>query len=184
MNSRPELGVQLFGDIRKLIEETRAVVAATVNAGLTMLYWQIGSRINEEILKGKRADYGAEIVSTMSRQLQMEYGNGFSAKNVRHMMRFAEVFPDDLIVSTLSRQLGWSHFKEIVYLEQPLQKEFYAEMCRIEQWSVRTLRQKVSSMLYERTALSKKPEELARLELHALRAEGEGGRETPEVKRF
>jgi predicted nuclease of restriction endonuclease-like (RecB) superfamily len=134
-----------------------------------MLYWRIGYRFNQEILKGKRADYGAEIVSTVSRQLEFDYGNGFSAKNIRHMIRFAEAFPDERIVSTLSRQLSWSHFKEIIYLHQPLQKEFYAEMCRVERWSVRTLRKKIASMLYERTALSKKPEELARLELQSLR---------------
>ncbi len=143
----PITSARLVGYIRKMIEETRAVVAATVNTGLTMLYWRIGSRINEEVLKGERADYGVKIVSTVSRQLELEYGNGFSAKNVRHMMQFAESFPDDQIVSTLSRQLSWSHFKEIIYLKQPLQKEFYAEMCRVERWSVRTLRQKIASML-------------------------------------
>jgi predicted nuclease of restriction endonuclease-like (RecB) superfamily len=178
MNDKPStpskaanISVRLLGDIRKMIEETRAGVAATVNAGLTMLYWRIGSRINQEILRGKRADYGAEIVPTLSRQLEMEYGSGFSAKNIRHMIRFAEVFSEEKIVSTLSRQLSWSHFKEIIYLQQPLQKEFYAEMCRVERWSVRTLRKKVGSMLYERTALSKKPAELAKLELEALRKE-------------
>ncbi len=143
----PITSARLVGYIRKMIEETRAVVAATVNTGLTMLYWRIGSRINEEVLKGERADYGVKIVSTVSRQLELEYGNGFSAKNVQHMMQFAESFPDDQIVSTLSRQLSWSHFKEIIYLKQPLQKEFYAEMCRVERWSVRTLRQKIASML-------------------------------------
>ena len=107
----------------------------------------------------------------MSRQLALEYGSGFSVKNVRHMLRFSEAFPDEQIVSTLSRQLSWSHFKEIIYLKQPLQKEFYAELCRVEKWSVRTLRQKVASMLYERTALSRKPEDLAKMELDALRQE-------------
>ena len=174
----PITSARLVGDIRKMIEETRAVVAATVNTGLTMLYWRIGSRINEEVLKGERADYGVKIVSTVSRQLELEYGNGFSAKNVRHMMQFAESFPDDQIVSTLSRQLSWSHFKEIIYLKQPLQKEFYAEMCRVERWSVRTLRQKIASMLYERTALSRKPDELAKLELQSLR---DDDRMTPDL---
>lgn len=162
---------RLLGDIRQMIEETRAGVASTVNAGLTMLYWRIGGRINQEMLRGKRADYGAEIISTVSRQLETEYGSGFSAKNLRHMIKLAEAFPDVRIVSTLSRQLSWSHFKEIVYLQQPMQKEFYAEMCRVERWSVRTLRKKIASMLYERTALSKKPAELAKLELEALREE-------------
>lgn len=162
---------KLLGEIRQMIEEARAAVAATVNVGLTMLYWRIGGRVGQEILKGSRAEYGEEIVSTVSRQLEMEYGNGFSAKNIRHMIRFADAFPDIQIVSTLSRQLSWSHFKEIIYLKQPLQKEFYAEMCRVECWSVRTLRQKIGSLLYERTALSKKPDELVERELRALRGE-------------
>lgn len=167
----PVVPPSLLGDIRRMIEETRQGVAATVNTALTTLYRRIGKRINEEILDGERAEYGEAIVSTLSGQLVVEYGSGFSVKNVRHMMRFAQAFPDELIVSTLSRQLSWSHFKEIIYLKQPLQKEFYAEMCRVERWSVRTLRQKIGSMLYERTALSKKPEELARIELAALRDE-------------
>lgn len=161
----------LLEDIRRLIEEAREAVATTVNVGMTMLYWHIGRRINKEVLRGKRADYGEEIVSTVSRQMEMEYGRGFSTKNIRHMIRFFEVFPDDRIVSTLSRQLSWSHFKEIIYLKQPLQKEFYAEMCRVERWNVRTLRKKVASMLYERTALSRKPEKLARMELQKLKEE-------------
>ncbi|MCX5971747.1 MAG: PDDEXK nuclease domain-containing protein [Coprothermobacterota bacterium] len=161
----------LLDDLRRMIEETRQGVAATVNTALTLLYWRIGKRIREEILKGERAEYGEQIVSTLSRLLMTEYGSGFSAKNIHHMMHFFEAFPNEPIVSTLSRQLSWSHFKEIIYLKLPLQKDFYAEMCRIERWSVRTLRQKIASMLYERTALSKKPEELARIELDALRDE-------------
>jgi len=96
---------KLLGEIRQMIEEARAAVAATVNVGLTMLYWRIGGRVGQEILKGSRAEYGEEIVSTVSRQLEMEYGNGFSAKNIRHMIRFADALPDIQIVSTLSRQL-------------------------------------------------------------------------------
>ena len=159
-----------YKDIRRLIEETRCTVASTVNTAITTLYWQIGKRINEEILKGKRAGYGEEIVSSLSRQLFHEYGSGFSAKNLLHMMKFAEVFPDEQIVSTLWRQLSWSHFKEIIYIEQNLKREFYSEMCRVERWSVRTLRKKIDSMLYERTAISRKPEELAKQELADLRS--------------
>lgn len=161
----------LLQDIRILIEQTRSTVAVAVNVGLTIMYWRIGKRIQDDVLKSERASYGDEIVSTLSRQLTMEYGNGFSAKNLRHIIRFSESFPDLEIVSTLSRVLSWSHFKEIIYLKQPLQKEFYAEMCRVERWSVRTLRAKIDSLLYERTALSRKPEELVSLELDALRTE-------------
>ena len=161
----------LIGDIRSLIETARHNVAVTVNAGLTILYWQVGSRIRQDILKEKRADYGEKIISTLSIQLVKEFGNGFSRPNLFRMVRFAEVFPEGNIVSTLSRQLSWSHFVEIIPLKDDLQRDFYAEMCRIERWSVRTLRKKIDGMLYERTAISKKPEELVKQEIAALREE-------------
>jgi len=161
----------LLHDLRRMIEETRSKVATTVNAALTMLYWQVGKRINEEILKGGRAEYGEQIVSTLSRQLIADYGNGFSVKNLHRMVQFAEVFHDKQIVVTLLRQLSWSHFLSLIPLKDPLQRDFYAEMCRLEQWSVRTLRNKIGSMLYERTALSRKPEKLIEHELEQLRRE-------------
>jgi len=160
----------LAADVRRMIAETREGVARTVNAGMTLLYWRVGKRIQTEVLQNARAAYGKEIVSTLSRQLVDEFGSGFSAKNLRHMMKFADSFSEAEIVSTLSRQLGWSHFKEIIYLKDDLKRDFYAEMCRIERWSVRTLRNKIGSMLYERTAISKKPAEVAKAELAALRA--------------
>ncbi len=161
----------LIGDIRRLIETARHNVAVTVNTGLTLLYWQIGSRIRQDILKEKRADYGEEIISTLSIQLVKEFGNGFSRPNLFRMVRFAEVFPEGKIVSTLSRQLSWSHFVEIIPLKDGIQRDFYAEMGRIEQWSVRTLRKKIDGMLYERTAISKKPGKLIEKDLAALQEE-------------
>jgi predicted nuclease of restriction endonuclease-like (RecB) superfamily len=167
----PPASIQLLGDIRKLIEETRAAVAATVNAGLTMLYWRIGKRVNEEILRGDRADYGRQILATLSQELTQDYGSGFSYSALTRMVKFAECFADPEIVATLSRQLSWSHVRELLPLDRPLQREFYAEMCRVERWSVRTLRRKIDSMLYERTALSRKPEAVAKAELEKLRDE-------------
>ena len=161
----------LLGDIRKLIEETRLAVARTVNTGLTMLYWQIGKRINEEVLRDNRADYGKQILATLSQELTRDYGRGFSYSSLSRMVNFAQAFPDGRILATLSQQLSWSHFKEILPLEDPLQREFYAAMCRTEGWSVRTLRKKIDSMFYERTAISKRPEELAKKELSELRDE-------------
>ncbi|MBI4601193.1 MAG: DUF1016 domain-containing protein [Planctomycetes bacterium] len=159
----------LLRDVRRLIEETRRETAAAVNAGLTLLYWRIGKRIGMEVLGGKRASYGEEIVSALARQLQAEYGRGFSEKSLRHMLRFAEVFPDVRIVSSLVRQLSWTHFLSLVYLKDRLQREFYAEMCRVQRWSVRQLRQQIDSMLYERTALSRKPEGVVEAQIQALR---------------
>ena len=161
----------LISDIRSLIETARHTVAAAVNASLTLLYWQIGNRIRQDILKEKRARYGEEILPTLSAKLVPEFGSGFSVRNLSRMIRFAEVFPEGKIVSTLSRQLSWSHFVEIIPLKGDIQRDFYAEMCRIERWSVRTLRKKIDGMLYERTAISKKPEELIKQEIVALRQE-------------
>jgi len=161
--------IDLLRELRELIEEARAVVALTVNAGLTMLYWQIGDRISREVLSGKRGNYGKEIIATLSQQLSQDYGNGYSYSALTRMIKFVEVFPDQAIITTLSQTLSWSHFREILPLNKPLQRDFYAEMCRVERWSVRTLRKKIGSMLYERTALSKKPEELIKLEIEELR---------------
>jgi len=165
--------VSLIADLRQLIDDARRTAAAAVNASLTLLYWRIGQRIRDEVLGGQRAGYGEQIVATLSRQLAVEYGRGFEEKNLRHMMRFSEAFPDAEIVSTLSRQLAWSHFLELIYLKEPLKRDFYAEMCRMERWSVRTLRERVGSMLFERTALSRQPEALIRHELDKLQAQGE-----------
>lgn len=101
----PPKTLPLLKDLRQMIEETRQGVAATVNTALTMLYWRIGKRLNDEILQGERAEYGKEIVVSLARQLEADYGRGFSEKSLRHMLRFAEAFPDKRIVSALMRQL-------------------------------------------------------------------------------
>jgi predicted nuclease of restriction endonuclease-like (RecB) superfamily len=171
MTRSVQVSDNLFQDLRSLIIEARQDVARQVNSALVMLYWRVGQRIRKDILQEKRAEYGEEIVPTVSAQLVPEFGEGFSKRNLFRMIRFAEAFPTEQIVSTLSTRLGWSHFVEIVPLKDELQIDFYAEMCRIERWSVRTLRQKISGMLFERTALSKKPAELAKQELIKLREE-------------
>jgi len=161
----------LIDDIRRLISDARAHVATTANATLTLLYWRIGRRILGDVLGHARAAYGGQIVVSLSRQLSAEYGASFGEKNLRRMIQFAEVFPDEKIVVSLIRELSWTHFLALLPLNEPLQREFYAEMCRAQRWSVRTLREKIGGMLYERTALSRKPAELARIELAALRDE-------------
>jgi predicted nuclease of restriction endonuclease-like (RecB) superfamily len=160
---------QLLDDLRGLIRQTREGVAQAVNSALALLYWQVGHRIRTEILQSQRAAYGEGIVATVSRELTLEFGKGFTEKSLRRMIQFAEIFPDRNIVAALSRQLSWSHFIEIIPLKNDLQRDFYAELCRVERWDVRVLRQKIQSMLFERTALSKKPDKLIRQELDALR---------------
>ncbi|MBP7066919.1 MAG: DUF1016 family protein [Methanothrix sp.] len=169
---------ELVGSIRPLIEQAKARVAQSVNSELVLLYWQIGKRIRYDLPAESRAEYGAKVVELVSERLAAEYGKGFRRSNVFHMIHFAEVFDDAKIVQTLSGQLSWSHFIEIIYLKDPLQRQFYTEMARVERWSVRTLRKKIQGMLYERTAISRKPEELARQELVALQ---DDDRMTPDL---
>jgi len=159
----------LLADILHLINKSRQKVALAVNAELTLLYWNIGHRINVEILNDSRAEYGQSIIDTIARGLTTEYGRSFETKNLRRMIQFAETFPDEKIVATLRRQLSWSHFKLLIPLKDPLKRDFYAEICRIEHWSTRTLEKQIQAMLFERTALSKKPEELIRHEIEELR---------------
>jgi predicted nuclease of restriction endonuclease-like (RecB) superfamily len=161
----------VLSEVRDLIVEARQQAARIVNAGLTLLYWQVGDRIRREFLNEKRAGYGEQIVSALGRQLESEFGRGFAEKNLRRMAQFAEVFPDREIVVSLIRQLTWTHFIALIPLKDPLKREFYAEMCRLERWSVRELRSRIDSMLYERTALSKKPAKLIEQDLKALREE-------------
>lgn len=161
----------LLGDLRQLIGEARQDVARQVNTTLVLLHWRIGKRLLQDILKQKRAEYGEQIVATVAQQLSLDFGRGFSEKSLRRMIQFAEVFPDEQIVASLMRQLTWTHFLEVIPLESGLKRDFYAEMCRVERWSVRTLRRKIGGMLFERTALSKKPEKLIRHELDQLRNE-------------
>lgn len=164
-------GKKLIRDLRALIIEARMNVARTINAELTLLYWHIGQRIRQDILKKRRAAYGREIVAALGRQLEAEFGRGFGEKNLHRMVQFAEVFPDEEILAALRRELGWTHFKQLIPIDDPLKREFYAEMCRMERWSTRTLDRKIQSMLFERTALSKKPDKLISRELKALREE-------------
>lgn len=162
---------RLLNDIRALIESARSGVARAVTAGTVALYWEIGTRIRRDVLKNKRAEYGKRIVYALSIQLTAEYGRGFSDRALFQMMRFVEAFPDKRIVEGLSAQLGWTHFRQIIYMDDPLKRDFYAEMCRLERWSTRALEKKIAGMLFERTALSKKPAKLAKQELAKLRGE-------------
>jgi DUF1016 N-terminal domain len=167
--SPPRVPTALLGDIRQLIDAARQRATAAVNSELTTLFWRIGQRIHIQVLSGQRAGYGEEVLPTLAAQLMQEYGRSFAEKNLRRMVQFAITFPDEQIVVSLSRQLSWSHFVTLLPLKNPLQREYYAQICGIERWSVRTLRERIDSMLYERTALSRQPEALISQELASLR---------------
>ncbi len=161
----------LLTEIKLLINQSRQQVAVVVNSALSLLYWQVGNRIRTEILHSKRAEYGEQIVHLLAKQLTSEYGKGWSEKQLRHCLRFAETFPDSQIVSEVRRQLSWTHIKTIIYLENEIKRQFYVEMCKMEKWSTRTLQERINSMLFERTAISKKPEMTIIKELNSLNSE-------------
>lgn len=160
----------LLQDLKQIIETARLRLASHASSELTMMYWHIGERINREVLGNQRAEYGKQIVSQVATQLQEEFGTkGFELRNIQRMLQFAELFPDVMIVSQVATQLSWSHFIEVLPLKDELQREFYITMAVSERWSRNRLRKEIDSMLYERTAISSKPEELIKKELTNLR---------------
>ncbi len=164
----PEQYQSLYTDIKQLISEARSSVVKQVNQTLTLTYWQIGRRISIEILDSNRAEYGKQVLRQLSQQLSNEFGKGFGYRNLLRMKLFYNYFPEQEKVTTLSSQLSWSHFVELLKLEDDIQREFYAKMSHHEGWSVRTLRERMDGMLFERSAIAKQPEQVIRQELAKL----------------
>lgn len=166
----PNLSSDLMKDLRQIIDSARQRVAVTANAELTMMYWHIGERINREVLGNQRAEYGKRIVSMVATQLQNQYGTkGFEIRNIRRMMQFAQKIPKEQIVSQLATQLTWSHIIEVLPVKDPLAVEFYLTMSSSGRWGRNRLRKEIDSMLFERTAIATKPDELIKKELADLR---------------
>lgn len=161
----------LLLEVKQLIDQGKQQVAVSVNTTMSMLYWQIGKRINDDVLQNQRAEYGKQIIPTLSRHLTQEYGNGWGEKHLRQCMQFAQAFPDEQIVYTLCRELSWSHLRLVMFMDDPLKREFYIEMCKLEKWSFRAFRERIQSMLYERTALSRNPEKTIQNDLELLKNE-------------
>ena len=164
-----EKRAELFQEIKSLILEARSKVVLTVNAELSSLYWQIGRRINAELLNNKRADYGKQIIASLAQKLTLEYGKGWSENQLRHCLRTAEIFPDEKILSAVRRELSWTHIKTLIYIDEPLKREFYTQIAKNENWSSRQLQERINSQLFERTAISKKPDKTIQDELALLK---------------
>lgn len=159
----------IFSDISTMIYDAKNEVMLRVNTSVITLYWNIGKKLSEEVLQGKKPDYGKNIIGDLSERLTAEYGKGFEKSSVFKMVKFYQEFPEYEKVATLSQQLTWSHFVELLPIEDELKRDFYAVMCKNENWSVRTLRERKKSMLFERTAISKMPEETIANEIAELR---------------
>ena len=162
---------KLFSNIADLIQQSKQRVAIVVNSELAMLYWKIGNHIHAHILQSQRAEYGEQIVSTLSHQLTEKYGNGWGVKHLRHCLRTAETFTNDQIIYAVCRQLTWTHIRTLSYIDDPLKREFYLELCALERWSSRQFNERIGSLLYERTAISKQPDETIRQDLKSLKEE-------------
>jgi predicted nuclease of restriction endonuclease-like (RecB) superfamily len=161
----------LSEEIKSLVVSSKQQVARTINSTLTLLHWNIGKRIQTELLKSSRADYGSEIVANLSKDLTANFGRGWSKRQLHHCIRFAELYPDSSIVQTLSAQLNWSQIQLITTIDEELKRSFYIELCRLEKWSYRQLQSRIQSMLYERTAISRKPEKTIKQDLELLKTD-------------
>lgn len=144
----------LLNELSQLIEQSQQLVVSHINSTVTMLFWYIGNRINQSILQNKRADYGKQIVVTLSRQLTEKFGRNFEEKNLRRMLQFAEQFTDKEIVVTLSRHLSWSHFLVLIPLKKTEAKLFYAQKVANEALGVRDLRKQIETKTFERTTIA------------------------------
>lgn len=171
MSNLEPVNKDLLQSIVSLIDGTRQRVALTVNSELTLLYWNIGKQINDDILKNGRADYGKTVILELSNQLTKLYGIGFSKRNIHNFIKFNELYTNIQIVQTLSAQLSWSHVYSLIYIKDSIKREFYTQMCIHERWSVRTLQDRMNSMLFERTAISRKPEQTIINDLELLKNE-------------
>jgi len=156
--------------ILSIIENARNKAAVFVNAETTLLYWQIGNYINQELISESRAEYGAKILATLSQKLTSQFGKGYTYTALTRMCKIAKIF-DSEIIATLSQQLSWSHLIELAAIEDEIKRDFYTQLCIYERWGVRELREKTDSMLFERTAISAKPEKTIKEALQKLRQE-------------
>ncbi len=159
----------LYSDVCQIIDGTRGRIATFLNTEVCMTNWYIGKRIKEDVLFNQRAEYGKQVVKNLSLKLIERYGAGWSEKKLRHCIRSAETFSEQDIVSSTQRQLTWTHLKSLMYIKDPLERQFYAQMCGMEHWDTRTLDEKIDQQLYQRTAISRKPEEIIKQELAEVR---------------
>jgi len=160
---------KLYTDIVKLIDKTKHELSYSINSALTILYWNIGKFINDEILNTNRAKYGEQIVKSVSIKLMKQYGRGYSKRNLLNMIKFNKIYNDIEIVQSLIAQLSWTHIQIIISIDDPLKREFYVEMIKLDRWSTRVLKERIDSQLFERTAISKNSNEVIKYELEQLK---------------
>ncbi|MBE0416747.1 MAG: DUF1016 domain-containing protein [Coriobacteriia bacterium] len=165
----------LFGDVADLIDRARARAASAVNTELVMLYWSIGKRVREDVLGGERAEYGSQVVKRLAQRLTERYGRGYGWRNLVRMAKFAELYPELEILSPLATKLTWTNIAELLTISEQPKRDFYLAMCGHEGWTKRTLRERVSSKLYERTVAARGSAEGVEADIAALTVKGATG---------
>ena len=158
-----------FEEISNIIVTSKSKAEVAINSTLVMLYWNVGRVIKEQILAGNKPEYGKSIIENLSNELVEQFGRSYGTRNLFHMVKFYEVFNDEQILNSLSTKLSWTHFRKLITLKDPLKIEFYATLTLNERWSVRELGGRIDSLMYERTAISKKPDTTITNDLELLR---------------
>lgn len=164
---------QLYEDVCNIIEQTRYKVAVYVNSEASLMNWSVGRRIKEEVLLNKRADYGEEVLKRLSEKLIMRFGGGWGYQKLQHCVRAAYTFSEEEIMYAVRTQLTWTHLRSLMAVPNSLARQFYMEMCRIEHWSTRILDEKIDAQLFERTAISRKPDKVIKAELEKSKEKNE-----------
>ena len=147
-----ELEEKMYNEIKELIENSRRRVVTFVNTEKVMLYWNIGKNIVTNFQKGNiRAKYGTHLLENLSIRLNAKYGSSYSERNLEKMRKFYIYFP---ISTTLSAELSWSHYVELLKIKEKHIRNFYVQECIDSRWEVRNLRRMIKSHLYERLLVS------------------------------
>ncbi|MBQ9678887.1 MAG: DUF1016 family protein [Prevotella sp.] len=169
----PQQENQLYRDVCQIIDGARGRIATYVNTEACLTNWYVGKRIKEDVLYNKRAEYGKQVLKNLSVKLSERYGSGWSYYKLQHCVRSAYTFSEDEIVYATRIQLNWTHLRSLMGIKDPLERQFYAQMCSIEHWDTRTLDEKIDQQLYLQTALSRKPEEVIKKELEESKAKNQ-----------
>ncbi|AGF55717.1 hypothetical protein Cspa_c19510 [Clostridium saccharoperbutylacetonicum N1-4(HMT)] len=139
----------LYKEIVNVIDNSKKNVVMAVNSEMVILYWNIGKIIKTEILQSEKAEYGKSVISDLSKELTNEYGKGYSQANLFNMVRLYDTIQESEILQTLSVKLTWSHLLKLITIDDDLKRDFYTPMCINEHWSVRTLTDRINSILKE-----------------------------------
>ena len=154
-----QISTRITDGVGNIIEQSKRTIAVYLNSEVSMTYWKIGKYIAGELDAIGEEKYGSKIVATLSHQLSERYGKGYTRTAIIRMVKVAREYPDEQIAATLSHQLTWSHFVELIAISDPTKRLFYQQMSILYHWSVRQLRDQEDKMVYERSLIAAKPED-------------------------